>query len=270
MLEAGAEFYCGKNCFVAAAGDYVFRPQGVPHTMRFLTSSARAVAEFSSVGEHPVTTDQYFPAISEPAATLDLPAPGVAGTYALAADLAQASWLASQHGARFLTSQQAREFASGTPSALPSIELRDRGYAGQIDGNQGMASANLLRIGGKAMEGWTFPVHPVLLASQLPDSNPVKPIVLKFIETYKNRFGSRSLSLPRACMWDSFLLTANAAEAALKGGQPGTPKFRRAVREALEKTHELVTTEGIYTMTPADHSGTDQRVLVLVTLKNGA
>lgn len=159
--------------------------------------------------------------------------------------------------------------ASGTPSALPIIELRSRGYTGQIYGNQGMASADVLRLGGKAMEGWTFPVHPVLVASQLPDGNPIKPVALKYVEMYENRFGPGSLSLTGASMWDSFLLTANAAEAALKGGQPGTPEFRRALREALEKTHELVATEGVYTMTPMDHSGTDQRALVLVTVKNG-
>jgi branched-chain amino acid transport system substrate-binding protein len=36
------------------------------------------------------------------------------------------------------------------------------------------------------------------------------------------------------------------------------------VADALEQTHELVATQGVYDMTPQDHSGFDERGRVLV------
>jgi branched-chain amino acid transport system substrate-binding protein len=42
------------------------------------------------------------------------------------------------------------------------------------------------------------------------------------------------------------------------------------LRDALEKTHELVGVSGIYTMSPTNHNGQDDRAAVLVEVKDGA
>jgi len=115
ILQGGAEFYCGRDPFVAGAGDYVFIPQGVPHTMTFLTPSVRLIAVFSSVDERPVGMDRYFFAMSEPATSLDLPAAGTAETYASTADPAHATRVAAEHGARFLTPGETRELLPDYP-----------------------------------------------------------------------------------------------------------------------------------------------------------
>ena len=115
VVEGSAEFYCGKDRHVAHAGDTVLIPQGVPHTMRFLTTSVRLIAVFSAVGEHPVGMDRYFVAMSEPATSLDLPAPGTATTYATAADPAHVLQLAAEHGACSLTLDETRELMPGYP-----------------------------------------------------------------------------------------------------------------------------------------------------------
>jgi len=56
---------------------------------------------------------------------------------------------------------------------------------------------------------------------------------------------------------------------ALKTAQPGTPEFRAALRDALEKIHELPGAHGIFTMSPTDHLGLDQRGRVMVKIENG-
>jgi branched-chain amino acid transport system substrate-binding protein len=61
-----------------------------------------------------------------------------------------------------------------------------------------------------------------------------------------------------------------AIPTALKAGKPGTDAFRVALRDALEKTHELVGVSGVYNMTPTDHNGQDDRAAVLVEVKDGA
>ena len=43
-----------------------------------------------------------------------------------------------------------------------------------------------------------------------------------------------------------------------------------ALRDALEKIHELVGVSGVYDMSPTDHNGQDSRAAVLVEVKDGA
>ena len=61
-----------------------------------------------------------------------------------------------------------------------------------------------------------------------------------------------------------------AATDALKKGEPGTPAFRAALRDALEGVKELPGAHGIFNMSTGDHNGLDQRGRVMVTISNGA
>ena len=57
---------------------------------------------------------------------------------------------------------------------------------------------------------------------------------------------------------------------ALKKAQPGTPEFRAALRDALEKAQRVHGAHGIFNMSPTDHLGLDQRARVMVKIENGA
>lgn len=70
-------------------------------------------------------------------------------------------------------------------------------------------------------------------------------------------------------MWDAGLLLANALPAALKKGQPGTPAFRKGLRDALEATSNLAVSHGVMNMNAKDHLGLDQRSRVMVEIKDG-
>ena len=69
--------------------------------------------------------------------------------------------------------------------------------------------------------------------------------------------------------YDAVLLVEAAAPAALKKAKPGTPEFRAALRDALENVKNVVGTHAVYTMTPANHNGMDERARVLVEVKDG-
>jgi branched-chain amino acid transport system substrate-binding protein len=56
---------------------------------------------------------------------------------------------------------------------------------------------------------------------------------------------------------------------ALKKAQPGTPEFRKALRDALEKTSNLTAAHGVFNMSPQDHLGFDQRARVMVKIEGG-
>ena len=161
-------------------------------------------------------------------------------------------------------------FAAGTPGALPQIELAQRGYKGLVYQTQGVANNDFLRVGGKSLEGGYMTVAPVLDAEQLPESNPVKKAALDFVQRFEKAEGPGSRSLFAATVWDALLIVQQAGRDALTKGKPGTPAFRAALREAIEGLHDFVGSEGVYTMSPADHNGVDARSQVMVKIENGA
>ena len=159
--------------------------------------------------------------------------------------------------------------ASGTPAAMPQITLRERGYKGKIYQSHGVTSKEFLRVGGKAVEGALIPVGPVLVAEQLPDSHPTKKNAVAFVKELEGKHGPDSRSTFAGASWDAFLIAQHGIQTALKGkAKPGTPEFRAALRDGIEKTSKLVGTNGVYSMSAADHAGYDASAIVLIKVEN--
>ena len=159
---------------------------------------------------------------------------------------------------------------SGTPAVLPQRALKERGYAGKYYQTHGVANNDFLRVGGKDVEGTLLPSGPVLVAAQLPASNPVKKSALDYVTKYEAMYGKGSVSTFGGHMWDVGMLMQVAVANALKKAQPGTPEFRSALRDALENTKDVHGAHGIFNMSPTDHLGLDQRARVMVKIENGA
>ena len=160
--------------------------------------------------------------------------------------------------------------ASGTPAALPQLELKKIGYGGTQYQTQAVANNDYLRVGGKAIEGTFMSVSPILVAEQLPENNIVKPVAVNYVEKVKAKYGIDALSLFGGTAWDAHLLLSHIVPLAMKSAAPGTPEFRLALRDTLENNiKNLVLAEGVYTMSHTNHNGADERSQVLVEVKNG-
>jgi branched-chain amino acid transport system substrate-binding protein len=158
--------------------------------------------------------------------------------------------------------------APGSSSVLPQTTLYDTGFKGKVYQTHGAALPDFLRLGGKKVEGTILAASAMLVLDQVPASNPTRQLALDYVNAYEKLNGSKPATFG-ANVFDSGLLLQAAIPSALKAGKPGTPAFRSALRDALEKTKELKATQGIYNMTPADHSGFDDRGRELITVKNG-
>jgi branched-chain amino acid transport system substrate-binding protein len=158
---------------------------------------------------------------------------------------------------------------SGTPAALPQRTLSERGFKGTVYQTYGIANNDFLRVAGKDAEDALFAVAPVIVADQLPDSNLSKKVALDLIRRYEEAFGAGSLSIFASNAWDAWTVIENALPAATKVAKPGTPAFRKALRDAIENTRDVVSSQGVFNMTPTDHVGYDQRASVMVQIKNG-
>lgn len=158
---------------------------------------------------------------------------------------------------------------AGTPAALPQKTLHERGYTGKYYQTHGIANNDFLRVGGKDVEGTILPAGPVLVASELADSNPIKAKAQDYVKRYEAANGAGSVATFGAHAYDAATLLDAAIPEALKHGKPGTAEFRAGLRDGMESQKNLVLTHGIATMTPDDHNGFDERARVMVTIENG-
>jgi len=159
--------------------------------------------------------------------------------------------------------------AAGTPGALPQKALRERGYKGLVYQTYGIANQQFLQVAGKDAEGALFSVGPMLVADQLPTSNPIRAVAMDWTRKYEAKYGKDTASVFAANAWDSYMLLSHAIKAALPKARPGTAEFRSALRDALEATKDLVTSQGVMTMSPQDHVGYDKRAAVMVQIHDG-
>ena len=159
--------------------------------------------------------------------------------------------------------------SAGTPAALPPKTLVERGYKGLIYHNHGVANSDFLRVCGKECEGTHLPASPLLVASQLPDNHPAKKVGLDYIRRFETAYSAGTVTAFGGYAWDTWLLLQQAIPAALKKAKPGTPAFRKALRDALEDIKGLHTTNGVVNMSATDHLGLDLRARVMVRISGG-
>ncbi len=158
---------------------------------------------------------------------------------------------------------------AGTPAALPEKALKERGYKGKYYQTHGVANADFLRVCGADCNGTILPSGPILVAAQLPDSNASKAPALQYVKDYEAAYGAGSVATFGAHLYDAGLVLQKAIPEAMKTAQPGTPAFRKALRDALEATSNVPATHGVFTMSKTDHAGLDQRGRVMVMIDNG-
>ncbi len=158
--------------------------------------------------------------------------------------------------------------APGGPSVLPQTSLFDQGYKGQIYQSHGAALPGFLQLGGRKVEGTILAASLMLVLPEIADSNPSKKVATDYVSAYEKLNGSKPATFG-ANVFDAGILLQQAVPAASKLAKPGTKEFRAALRDALEKSKNVVGTQGVYNMTPQDHSGFDERGRVLIVVKNG-
>jgi branched-chain amino acid transport system substrate-binding protein len=159
---------------------------------------------------------------------------------------------------------------SGTPAAMPQIALKRRGYQGLVYQTHGVANNDFLRVGGKDVEGAFLPAGPLLVAQQLPVGHASRQQGMEFTKAYEAEYGAGTANTFSAHVWDIGLWLQEAVPVALKSGEkPGTPGFRKALRDALESLKEVRGAHGVYNLSADDHNGLDERARVIVKIEDG-
>ncbi|WP_375304291.1 ABC transporter substrate-binding protein [Bradyrhizobium sp. A11] len=159
--------------------------------------------------------------------------------------------------------------ASGAPAALPLLQLREKGYEGQIYGTLGATFGDFRKLTGTQGDGIFVPLSPAVGAASFPDDYPAKKAALEFIQRYEAKFGPGSRNIFAGSAYDALILIEQAVPAALKMGEPGTAEFREGLRSAIEGLKGVAGSRGVYNYGPNDHTGLDPSALRLGKLDKG-
>jgi branched-chain amino acid transport system substrate-binding protein len=154
--------------------------------------------------------------------------------------------------------------ASGSGAAMPVKALVDRGYKGKIYETHAAATRDLMRIGGKDVEGVYVVSGPAVIAEQLPDSHPSKRLAIDFVTKYEKAYGPGSRNQFAAHGYDALIVLEKAVPVAIKKAKPGTKEFRAALRDALENMGEVVVSHGVLHWTKDDHWGFTSKTPVML------
>jgi branched-chain amino acid transport system substrate-binding protein len=159
--------------------------------------------------------------------------------------------------------------ASGSGAAMPHRAVVERGYKGKIYQTHAAASRDLVRVGGKDVEGAFVVSGPATVAEQLPESHPSKKEALKYVQGYEKLYGAGSRNQFGAHTYDALLILERAVPEALKKAKPGTKEVRAALRDAIESVGPVAASQGVLHFKPDDHWGFTNDSAVVMKVVNG-
>lgn len=159
--------------------------------------------------------------------------------------------------------------ASGSGAAMPEMAVVERGFKGKIYQTHAAATKDLMRVGGKAVEGTYVVSGPVIAPEQLPESHPSKKLAMDFVQKYEKVYGAGSRNQFAGHSYDSLIVLEKAVPLAMKKAKPGTKEFRIALRDAIETMGRTNFAHGVMNWTKDDHWGYTNETGVIVKVVNG-
>lgn len=159
--------------------------------------------------------------------------------------------------------------ASGSGAAMPEMAIVERGFKGKIYQTHAAATKDLMRVGGKAVEGTYVVSGPAVIAEQLPDSHPSKKAAIDFVQKYEKSMGAGSRNQFAAHSYDAQIVLEKVLPVALKKAKPGTKEFRAALRDGMETMGRTIFSHGVMNWTKDDHWGYTTETGVMLKVVNG-
>ncbi|MFT3664107.1 ABC transporter substrate-binding protein [Piscinibacter sp.] len=159
--------------------------------------------------------------------------------------------------------------ASGSGAAMPHKAIVERGYKGKIYQTHAAASRDLVRVGGKDVEGAYVVSGPAVIPEQLPASHPSRALAADFVAKYEKAYGPNSRNQFGGHAYDTIVVLEKVVPVALKKGKPGTREFRVALRDAVENMGRTVVSHGVLNYTKDNHWGFTTETGVVLKVVNG-
>ena len=159
--------------------------------------------------------------------------------------------------------------ASGSGAAMPEKAIVERGFKGKIYQTHAAAAKDLMRIGGKDVEGTFVVSGPAVVGDLLPDNHPSKKLAMDFVARYDKAYGAGSHNQFAGHAYDAWIVLEKIVPVALKKAKPGTKEFRAALKDVIEGMGRTIFAHGVMNWSATDHWGYSPETGVMLVVKNG-
>lgn len=149
----------------------------------------------------------------------------------------------------------------GQGPAIVTRNYRQVGITVPFYQSHGVSSKSFITLAGDAANGIRLPAAALLVADQLPDSDPLKKASLEYKAKFEKETGQPVSTFGGHARDALFMLV----EAMKRAGSADKNK----VRGEIEKTRNFVGTGGIINMSATDHLGLDLNSLRIIEIQGG-
>ena len=149
------------------------------------------------------------------------------------------------------------------------MALVERGYKGKIYQTHAAATRDLMRVGGKDVEGAFVVSGPAVIPEQLPADHPSKALATDFVAKYEKVYGAGNRNQFAGHAYDAVVVLEKVLPVALKAAKPGTPEFRAAIRDAVQNMGRTVVSHGVLNYSKANHWGFTTETGLILKVVNG-
>lgn len=152
----------------------------------------------------------------------------------------------------------------GPAGAIVAKNVKQLGIKVPLIQCHGLPGPKYVELAGDAANGSIMPSTKLMAWQQLPDSDPQKPVIARFVHLYKDVYHydrEFPINTHSGYAWDALMILSQAME---KSGPN-----REKLRDAIEETKGYVGISGVYTFTPQDHNGLGVDSMIIVKVQNG-
>jgi branched-chain amino acid transport system substrate-binding protein len=151
-------------------------------------------------------------------------------------------------------------FGFGSGPAIVTKNVRQLGIKLPLYQSHGVASKKYIELAGDAAEGVRLPAAALLVADQLPDSDPQKAVLLSYKSKFEAAHGPVSTFGGHA--YDGLFIALEAIDRA-------DSLDKEKVRDEIEKTSGFIGTGGVFNMSASDHLGLGIDAFKMLEIRNG-
>ena len=137
------------------------------------------------------------------------------------------------------------------------------GFTVPIVHNHGIGNKDFINLAKDAAEGVLFPIGKLLTYQVLPDSDPQKAVLAKYVKDYTDFTKGAPISTFGGHGWDAVMI-------AVKGlGEVGPDPAKLQAYFDGGKVKGFVGVSGVFNWSSSDHTGIAKESMVLVEIKKG-
>ncbi len=151
-------------------------------------------------------------------------------------------------------------FGFGAAPAIVTRNARQLGLEIPIYQSHGVASKKFIELAGDAAEGVRLPAAALVVAEQLAESDPQKPVLMEYKTRYEAAHGPVSTFGGHA--YDGLFIALNAIDRA-------DSLDKERIRAEIENTQGFIGTGGVFNMSAEDHLGLGLDAFRMLEIKDG-